>query len=455
MWQRLLARRARVRGTRRSPCGDARRSEAPWLCSRRATCTSASATRWCCEDIEPRASRRARLSGIMGPNGAGKTTCFNVLTGRYAPDRGQRHASPATTSPACRRAAIARQGISRSFQIMNLFDDYSALDNVAGRAAASSRARGFDAVARPGADARRAARRAAVLARVGLAGKEHVPAQEPLLRRAARARDRRGARRRAAAAVPRRADRRPRPEGTRAARRADRASCKRALTIVDDRARHALPVRPRRPDLGDPLGPGDRRGHAGRAARQSVGAALEPRERAHDARALDAHRDASTARRRRCSASRSTVAAGEVVALLGPNGAGKTTTLRSILGLTPRARAAAIRFDGRDITRGADARDRARAASAGCPTTGASSRRSRWRATSSIARKTTRFRAWTLEGVLRDLLARSSTCCTASARTCPAARCRWWRSRARCSARRAWCCSTSRARASRRRSCRT
>ena len=30
-----------------------------------------------------------QLSGIMGPNGAGKTTCFNVLTGRYKPDRGR------------------------------------------------------------------------------------------------------------------------------------------------------------------------------------------------------------------------------------------------------------------------------------------------------------------------------------------------------------------------------
>ncbi len=30
-----------------------------------------------------------KLSGIMGPNGAGKTTCFNVLTGRYKPDRGR------------------------------------------------------------------------------------------------------------------------------------------------------------------------------------------------------------------------------------------------------------------------------------------------------------------------------------------------------------------------------
>ncbi len=44
------------------------------------------------------------------------------------------------------------------------------------------------------------------------------------------------------------------------------------------------------------------------------------------------------------------VAAGEVVALLGPNGAGKTTTLRSILNLTEVKRGA-IRFDGADITR--------------------------------------------------------------------------------------------------------
>ena len=43
------------------------------------------------------------------------------------------------------------------------------------------------------------------------------------------------------------------------------------------------------------------------------------------------------------------VGRGEVVALLGPNGAGKTTTLRSILGLTP-ARSGDVRFNGRDVT---------------------------------------------------------------------------------------------------------
>jgi branched-chain amino acid transport system ATP-binding protein len=44
------------------------------------------------------------------------------------------------------------------------------------------------------------------------------------------------------------------------------------------------------------------------------------------------------------------VRAGEVVALLGPNGAGKTTTLRSVLNLS-EVRAGRIRFDGADITR--------------------------------------------------------------------------------------------------------
>ena len=41
------------------------------------------------EDVSLRFAA-GQLSGIMGPNGAGKTTCFNLLTGRYAPDRGDR-----------------------------------------------------------------------------------------------------------------------------------------------------------------------------------------------------------------------------------------------------------------------------------------------------------------------------------------------------------------------------
>ena len=70
-----------------------------------------------------------RLSGIMGPNGAGKTTCFNVLTGRYKPDRG-RVLFDGRDITGLPPRAIAGRGVARSFQAMNLFDDFSALLNV-------------------------------------------------------------------------------------------------------------------------------------------------------------------------------------------------------------------------------------------------------------------------------------------------------------------------------------
>jgi branched-chain amino acid transport system ATP-binding protein len=75
------------------------------------------------------AFEEGELTGIMGPNGAGKTTCFNVLTGRYKPDRGRvRFAGEDITGRSPRE--IARKGLARSFQVMNLFDKETALDNV-------------------------------------------------------------------------------------------------------------------------------------------------------------------------------------------------------------------------------------------------------------------------------------------------------------------------------------
>jgi branched-chain amino acid transport system ATP-binding protein len=116
-----------------------------------------------------------RLSGIMGPNGAGKTTCFNVLTGRFAPDRGSVHfAGQDITGKPPRE--IARLGLSRSFQIMNLFNDYSALDNVM-VALPRVRGRGFDMFRDLGADSTAQDESASTLARVGLAGKERTPAK--------------------------------------------------------------------------------------------------------------------------------------------------------------------------------------------------------------------------------------------------------------------------------------
>ena len=84
---------------------------------------------------------------------------------------------------------------------------------------------------------------------------------------------------------------------------------------------------------------------------------------------------------------------GEVVALLGPNGAGKTTTLRSILGLT-RARRGSIRFDGIDITRWPTHRI-ARLGVSWVPDDRRVFPALTVARNLSLARKRTRFRAWT------------------------------------------------------------
>ena len=116
-----------------------------------------------------------QLSGIMGPNGAGKTTCFNVLTGRYAPDRGDVIFEGETITGLAPRQ-IARRGISRSFQIMNLFNDYSARDNVL-IALPEVRRRGFDAWTDLSACREAGEKATSVLARVGLESRQDTPAK--------------------------------------------------------------------------------------------------------------------------------------------------------------------------------------------------------------------------------------------------------------------------------------
>lgn len=87
------------------------------------------------------------------------------------------------------------------------------------------------------------------------------------------------------------------------------------------------------------------------------------------------------------------VGAGEVVALLGPNGAGKTTTLRSVLGLNPPRRGR-IRFDGADATR-MPTHEIARAGIGWVPDDRRIFPTLTVARNLAIARKRTRFRAWT------------------------------------------------------------
>lgn len=116
-----------------------------------------------------------KLSGIMGPNGAGKTTCFNVLTGRFKPDRGSVNFDGEDITGQSPRQ-IARKGLSRSFQIMNLFNDDSAIDNVlVGLPAVHNQ--GYSMWRDLGRNSAAYDEAATILARVGLAGKEAIPAR--------------------------------------------------------------------------------------------------------------------------------------------------------------------------------------------------------------------------------------------------------------------------------------
>jgi len=73
---------------------------------------------------------KGELHAIIGPNGAGKTTLIGQLTGEIAPNAGSiRFAGrDVTTLPTYERSML---GLARSFQITSLFQDFTALDNVA------------------------------------------------------------------------------------------------------------------------------------------------------------------------------------------------------------------------------------------------------------------------------------------------------------------------------------
>ena len=120
-------------------------------------------------EVAPR-ERRA----IIGPNGAGKTTLFNVITGQLAPTGG-RILLEGRPIQGLSPHAVARRGVSRSFQRNNLFPKLAVLENL--RLAAAARAPGTWSLlgrieGQPGPRAR--AREVADI--VGLAERLAVPA---------------------------------------------------------------------------------------------------------------------------------------------------------------------------------------------------------------------------------------------------------------------------------------
>jgi branched-chain amino acid transport system ATP-binding protein len=72
---------------------------------------------------------QGEIFGVIGPNGAGKTTLFNVIAGHFGPTAGtvvfegddiSGHSSD----------EIARRGIARTFQAVNVFKEHTVAENL-------------------------------------------------------------------------------------------------------------------------------------------------------------------------------------------------------------------------------------------------------------------------------------------------------------------------------------
>ena len=73
--------------------------------------------------------KQGHIHSVIGPNGAGKTTLFNLITGVYTPTKGEILLNGENVA-AMPPDALARRGMSRTFQNLQVCMNMTAIDNV-------------------------------------------------------------------------------------------------------------------------------------------------------------------------------------------------------------------------------------------------------------------------------------------------------------------------------------
>jgi branched-chain amino acid transport system ATP-binding protein len=69
------------------------------------------------------------ILGIIGPNGSGKSTLFNCILGQLRPSAGEVHLDGRAVT-AMRACDLNRLGVSRTFQLLQVFPQLSARENL-------------------------------------------------------------------------------------------------------------------------------------------------------------------------------------------------------------------------------------------------------------------------------------------------------------------------------------
>ena len=74
------------------------------------------------------AVKPGEILSVIGPNGAGKTTLFNMISGVYRPGAGRVMLNGEDVT-AMRPDLLARRGMSRTFQNLQIFQNMTVLEN--------------------------------------------------------------------------------------------------------------------------------------------------------------------------------------------------------------------------------------------------------------------------------------------------------------------------------------